>query len=74
MSKLKLLNLALEDIADGLARKEREFVWYGVVTEPEVFVGMSSSYQMQCNIKDDCGSVRVRRAIEFTDSTHTNSE
>lgn len=74
MSKLKLLNLALEDIADGLARKEREFVWYGVIDDASVFTGMSSSFQIQCNIKDDCGSVRVRKAIEFNEGTHTNTE
>lgn len=81
LNKLKLLcpellattSVALEDIADGLARLEKEFVWYGHVQDASVFEGKDYLYQEQCNFKNNDTSVRVRKQYKISGETGQQS-
>lgn len=53
--------LALEDIADGNVAREKEYVWYGRLTNPEQLKNAASfSVQKQSSVKGKGGTIRVR--------------
>ncbi|BAW19056.1 hypothetical protein [Ralstonia phage RP12] len=56
-----LLNVALEDLENGEKAKEKEYVWYGRLTNPEELQkAVSQETQKQSSLKGKGGTIRVR--------------
>lgn len=59
------LNQGLEDLENGIAAKEKEYVWYGRLTDTSVLERAThSEQQSQATIKQSGGSVRVRKVVD----------
>lgn len=62
---LQQLQAALEDIADGKVAREKEYVWYGRLTDPEQLKKAASfSVQKQSSVKGKSGTIRVRETTK----------
>jgi CYTH domain-containing protein len=58
------LNLGLEDLENGQASREKEYVWYGILTNPqELQKSTSKETQKQSSVKGKGGTIRVRETI-----------
>ncbi len=58
---LSQLSAALEDNVDGNASREKEYVWYGRLTNPEELQkAVSQEVQKQSCVKGKGGTIRVR--------------
>lgn len=61
---LNLLGLGLEDEANGLVAREKEYVWYGKLTDTsDLQKAAKQELQRQSAIKRDGGQIRVRETI-----------
>lgn len=60
------LKLGLEDNEDGNTEKEKEYVWYGRLTNPEALQkSVKQEIQKQSSIKGKGGTIRVRETTEL---------
>lgn len=60
-SLLSSLTAALEDNEDGTKSREKEYVWYGRLTNPEELTkAMGQETQKQSSVKGKGGTIRVR--------------
>jgi CYTH domain-containing protein len=60
------LRLGLEDLENGQAAREKEYVWYGRLTNPEELKkAVSQETQKQSAIKGKGGTIRVRETISM---------
>lgn len=58
------LGLGLEDIENGQAAREKEYVWYGRLTNPEELKkAASQETQKQSSLKGKGGTIRVRETV-----------
>lgn len=58
------LNLGLEDLEDGKATREKEYVWYGRLTNTEELKkAANQETQKQSCIKGKGGTIRVRETV-----------
>lgn len=54
----------LEDLENGQASREKEYVWYGILTNPqELQKAAGQEKQMQSSVKGKGGTIRVRQTI-----------
>lgn len=61
---LSLLGFGLEDEANGLVAREKEYVWYGKLTDTaDLQKASNQELQRQSAIKKDGGQIRVRETI-----------
>ncbi len=59
------LKPALEDLENGVAAKEKEYVWYGRLTDLSVLEkAIGKEAQSQASIKQNNGTIRVRKVTE----------
>lgn len=64
VSNLSLFGLGLEDEANGVAAREKEYVWYGkLVDTADLAKAAGQELQRQSAIKRDGGQIRVRETI-----------
>jgi CYTH domain-containing protein len=55
------INPGLEDLEDGKKRREKEYIWYGRLTNPEVLQkAAKQETQKQSTVKGKGGTIRVR--------------
>lgn len=60
------LNAGLEDLENGQASREKEYVWYGRLTNPqELAKATNKETQKQSAIKGKGGTIRVRETISM---------
>jgi CYTH domain-containing protein len=58
------LRPALEDMENGQAAREKEYVWYGILTNPqELQKAASQEKQRQSSVKGKGGTIRVRETV-----------
>ena len=61
ISMISGLRLGLEDLEDGKKRREKEYIWYGRLTNPEVLQKAARvETQKQSSLKGKGGTIRVR--------------
>lgn len=66
------LGLGLEDIEDGKKRREKEYIWYGRLTNPEVLQKAAKhETQKQSSLKGKGGTIRVRETIAMGQVRYT---
>lgn len=69
---LSHLQLGLENLEDGKASREKEYVWYGRLTNPEALSkAASQETQKQSAIKGKGGTIRVRETIAMGQVRYT---
>lgn len=72
LSILASLNLGLEDLENGQASREKEYVWYGRLTNPEELKkATNQETQKQSAIKGKGGTIRVRETIALGQVRYT---
>ncbi len=66
------LNVGLEDIEDGKKRREKEYIWYGRLTNPEVLQkAAKQETQKQSSLKGKGGTIRVRETTAMGQVRYT---
>lgn len=61
---LGTLNVGLEDLENGTASREKEYVWYGRLTNPEELQkAAKQETQKQSSVKGKGGTIRVRETV-----------
>ena len=66
------LNVGLEDIEDGKKRREKEYIWYGRLTNPEVLQkAAKQETQKQSSLKGKGGMIRVRETTAMGQVRYT---
>ena len=66
------LNVGLEDIEDGKKRREKEYIWYGRLTNPEVLQkAAKQETQKQSSLKGKGGTIRVRETTALGQVRYT---
>lgn len=69
---LASLNLGLEDLENGQASREKEYAWYGRLTNPEVLQkAAAQETQKQSSLKGKGGTIRVRETIALGQVRYT---
>lgn len=69
---LHALRLGLEDLENGEKSREKEYVWYGRLTNPsELAKAISKETQKQSAIKGSGGTIRVRETIAMGQLRYT---
>lgn len=69
---LAQLNAALEDNVDGNATREKEYVWYGRLTNPEELQkAVGQEVQKQSSLKGKGGTIRVRETTNNGQISYT---
>ena len=63
---------ALEDLEDGKKHREKEYVWYGRLTNPEMLQkAAKQETQKQSSLKGKGGTIRVRETISMGQVRYT---
>lgn len=66
------LNAALEELEDGKKRREKEYIWYGRLTNPEVLQNAArQETQKQSSLKGKGGTIRVRETTSMGQVRYT---